>query len=464
MIKNTSEVIELVVKNDMCIGCGLCVYKCSSKALEIKMNDFGFLEPELVGECNCNGECISVCPSNPKPAKEVRTENEIAEIFFTEDQKHHPKIGKYIETYTGYSEKHRLTSSSGGIATYILSALLEKGIINHVISVKDNDENNDKHYEYVVSSSSADLLKSAKTRYYPVSLSKAISMVDSLEGNVAIVGVACFIKGIRLAQHSDPQLKIKIPFLVGIICGGVKSSFYTEYLSNRVGVKTCEKPQFRIKDYKSSASDYSFGCFDKGSTKLESIKMKEVGDMWGTGLFKSNACDFCDDVTTELADISVGDAWMEPFSEDGKGTNVIVTRSYLADQILKDGSVNGDIIIEKLSLEKFLSSQRGSYNHRHTGLSHRVKKATEKGLLVPPKRFDNIKTTFDFRLVQNYRMKVRRMSLLYWKNSDSLLAYDTLMKKSLLKLRVATKFYHYKRNLFSKGLMKKIIIKYFKNE
>ncbi len=87
--------------------------------------------------------------------------------------------------------------------------------------------------------------------------------------------------------------------------------------------------------------------------------------MWVTGLFKANACDFCDDVTTELADISLGDAWLEPFNKDGKGTNVIVTRSELADEIIREGMKNDELSVEPLSLQRFLSSQQGSFNHRH---------------------------------------------------------------------------------------------------
>lgn len=51
--------------------------------------------------------------------------------------------------------------------------------------------------------------------------------------------------------------------------------------------------------------------------------MRNLGDMWGTGLFKLNACDFYDDVTTELADISLGDAWLKPYDSDGAGNNII---------------------------------------------------------------------------------------------------------------------------------------------
>ena len=35
-----------------------------------------------------------------------------------------------------------------------------------------------------------------------------------------------------------------------------------------------------------------------------------------------------DDVVTETADISFGDAWVEPYSSGGRGTNVIIVRQW----------------------------------------------------------------------------------------------------------------------------------------
>ncbi|WP_150299123.1 Coenzyme F420 hydrogenase/dehydrogenase, beta subunit C-terminal domain [Pseudomonas profundi] len=46
--------------------------------------------------------------------------------------------------------------------------------------------------------------------------------------------------------------------------------------------------------------------------------MKEIGDIYGEGPFKENACNFCEDVTIELADISLGDASLQPYSQDGQ--------------------------------------------------------------------------------------------------------------------------------------------------
>lgn len=446
------KVIDLVVNNDLCIGCGLCTYKCPNKALEMQWNEHGFLVPALSGTCSSDGACLTVCPFNPYPEKEVETENELANIFLNNTILSHPQIGKYQGIYAGYAEEFRLTSSSGGIATFVFTDLLERGIVNHIFSVKESSTPG-LHYEYAISQNRQELLAASKTRYYPVTLSTVFSKIDDLEGKVAIVGVACFIKAIRLAQQSDPLLKEKIPFLVGIICGGVKSKFFTEYLSDKAGVpkELCSNPEFRIKDLNSTAGDYSFGCFSNKDNQEKTIKMRTVGDMWGTGLFKANACDFCDDVTTELADISLGDAWMEPFLKDGKGTNVVVTRSITAEKIIQEGIKSQKLNLEKLTLDRFISSQQGSFNHRHTGLPYRISLASLKGRLIPPKRFYNDKSlTVYFKPVQFCRMYIRKKSLVIWKNTLNASLFDKKMKKRLTILFMLTNLYHYKKSLVNK--------------
>lgn len=175
--------------------------------------------------------------------------------------------------------------------------------------------------------------------------------------------------------------------------------------------------------------------------------MRTVGNMWGTGLFKANACDFCDDVTTELADISLGDAWLAPYNQDGRGANVIVTRSDLADKIIHESIAEGKTTIASLPIEKFLASQQGSFNHRQKGLSYRIKQAHKKKTPIPPKRFDNEKVTIDFKVVQKLRRVTRKKSLEVWKHEKNSNAFDAKLKKSLNHLKFVTRMYHYRRNI-----------------
>lgn len=437
-------VITEVVNNDLCIGCGVCVDACPSKALDITWNDYGFLTATTnSNDCNGEGTCIKVCPFNPAPAAQHKDEDKIAEIFLQNTSKHHPKIGRYEGIYAGYSKKYRATSSSGGIATYIYDRLFTKGLIDHVVTV---GESSDKgvHYAYRVISSKDQLLSTSKTRYHPVTLAHSLESIRSLKGNVAISGVACFIKAVRLAQANDPVLKEKITFLTGIICGGVKSRFFTEYLASRAGAEQnhFSNPEYRVKDPYSTASDYGFSCESKAPEQTHFIKMREVGDMWGSGLFKANACDYCDDVTTELADVSLGDAWLEPYSSDGQGHNVIVARSPLVTQILLEGESLGDIDLEVLSLDKFLASQQGSFNHRHDGLAYRSELAKKAEIIIPPKRHDTARLPFYLKLVQLARRSSRSSSLRVWKAHPEATQFDKNMKSVMLRLRFITKSSH----------------------
>jgi coenzyme F420-reducing hydrogenase beta subunit len=448
------NVVNTVVKNNLCVGCGMCTYKNEDK-LEMIWNDEGFLVPQFKINENLELENdLEVCPFNPIPEKQIETENEIADIFLKDTKNHHPKIGRYNNLYVGYANEFRKTSSSGGIATFVFTALLESGQVDHVISVKESANN---HYEYSISSTVEDLLRSSKTKYYPVTLATILSEINKLNGKVAVAGVACFIKSLRLAQYHHPELKEKITFLVGIICGGIKSSFFAEYLASKTGVSKDNfiNPQFRIKDDKSNASDYSYSCVDKTTKTEKQIKMKTVGDMWGTGLFKANACDFCDDVTTELADISLGDAWLQPYVNDGKGTSVVVTRSKISDDLIQQAIQKNEVRLENLSLEKFLDSQRGSFNHRQIALPYRINVAKKKGQLVPPKRFiTNKKLPVYLKIIQVLRMKTRAKSLAVWKDQPNATSFDEQMFKSLRNLKIMTKVNHKGRAIFNKLINK----------
>ncbi len=55
----SSAVIEEIVKNDMCIGCGICVASCDSRFLSMTYDDkIGIQIPELKSDCDKDNNCI----------------------------------------------------------------------------------------------------------------------------------------------------------------------------------------------------------------------------------------------------------------------------------------------------------------------------------------------------------------------------------------------------------------------
>jgi coenzyme F420 hydrogenase subunit beta len=432
-----------IVYSDLCIGCGACT-ALNPKGLEMVWNEYGFLVPQKKTEYEYRSE-EKVCPFNIFPEKEVRTEDELANLFLNTSNRYDKEVGKFINTYVGYSNKFRMTSSSGGIATYVAEQLLEKKIVDAVAMVSATEDALNR-FQFKLITDPNEIRKGSKTKYYPVSYSDVLKQIRIFDGRVAISGVGCFIKAIRLLQYYDPVFKDKIAFTIGIICGGIKSSFFSDYLAQKSGCKgNYRYPEFRVKSNNGNALDYSYSCIDNSTNETNVLRMKTVGDMWGTGYFKANACDFCDDVTTELADISLGDAWLPEYQKDDNGHNVIVTRSEIADEIIRNGIENGDLSVETLCLDRFLRSQRGSFNHRHKGLKYRVDRAKRKGFLVPPKRHANKKIGFLFKNVQRKRLQARSKSLSIWKDERNAVSFDDKCNKYRKSLKIATELYHIDR-------------------
>lgn len=426
-----------IVGNDLCTGCGACMSEIDKPNTSMQWDEFGFIIP--TGNLGVSS-AVKVCPFNISPEPEVKDEDAIADIFLKDAINIDPQIGHYNNSYVGFAKEYRESSSSGGIATYVFEQLLVERIVDNLFIVKSINGS----YAYQFFNKAEQIKQISKTRYIPVTLEKLFTEIDNIEGRIAVSGIACFIKAIRLKQYYCPGLVDKIPFLVGIICGGIKSRFFSDYLASSAGIDgVYHKQEYRIKDINSTASDYSFGAYSKGND-FYTMKMSQVGDMWGSGLFKANACDFCDDVTTELADISLGDAWLKPYNSDGKGTSIIITRSSLAENLVAEGIKNGELKLDKLPLSELKKSQQGSFNHRHTGLKYRIKSKKREGIRTPTKRerFLANNLPFGFKKVQRQRMKLRQLSLNVWAATKSAEQFNLTIKAEKDKLIKYTRRYH----------------------
>lgn len=419
----------------LCTGCGVCVSE-SNGGLEMAWDEDGFWKPRLTGAAN-TASASRVCPFNPEPAPKVRDEDAIGRIVHATAPQHHLRGGRFENTYIGYSNAYRPGASSGGVATYVFDQLLRRKDIARLFVVQGDAEGG---YSYRAFEAGQDINAISKTRYFPVTLERLFEMIEQTDGRVGVSGVACFIKALRLKQHYNPEFKERIGFLVGIICGGLKSRFYTDFLAGSAGIAgTYKHAQYRVKNPEGEASDYSFSAEDdQGETRQ--VRMRRLGDMWGSGLFKNKACDFCTDVLTELADISLGDAWIPEYNRDGMGNSVVVTRSKLADQIIRDGIEAGELTMIEAPMDLIVRSQSGGVNHKLNALKfRRWFSANFTALPIPACRTRLEKEVGAAEmLVQVLRERVRSNSLRFWRESTDLRSFNRRMRASRDRLGATT--------------------------
>lgn len=369
--------IEQVIEQGFCVGCGGCK-AASQSTYNIEMSEQGFYKSTFTKQLDSNEKSVAdkLCPFSD----ESEDEDVLGKNLF-EGHKYHKEIGYYSSIYTGYvnSDSKRIDSSSGGLTSWFSEKLLEKGLIDSIVHVGQVDS----MFEYKISKSLAELTdkKNKKSRYYPVSYSHLIDYIINTNDRILFIGIPCFVKSIRLLQKQYELSNIK--FVFSLLCGHMKSSAFSEYLSWQIGIKPAnlKSIDFRVKKEGHKASDYFIESKSVNDDTSTGRNFSLYGSDWGQGFFKHKACDYCDDIAGELADMSFGDAWLPECIDDYLGTNIVISRNKILDDILDE--FKQELTFKTASVEDFIESQAGNFRHRRTGLKVRIEQSTS---WIPKKR------------------------------------------------------------------------------
>ncbi len=398
--KNPRNVTEIIVPNDLCIGCGLCAAICPPQVLKMEFNAYGeYIPIEFREGClpKCD-LCLQTCPF----WDQADNEDTLAEKAFAAAPEiaHTNETGYYLGAFAGYSRsrEQRANGASGGLATWFLKTLLEQNIVDRVITVKPNHDP-EKLFQFTIWENPQDLARSAQSVYYPVEMSEVIHEVLQSEARYAIVGLPCFLKAIRLAMRRNRRLRKRVVCLIGLVCGQTKSRFFAEYLCATSGgdPKQLERVRFRVKDEtEHSAENFRFTFAyqpDSGTQETSLSWFGKPSTAWGQGWFKPNACNYCDDVFAEVADIAFMDAWLDRYSQDNRGTNLVLIRKSEFKSIFEQGEQKGEIFIEDVPIDDVIQSQRPVIRFKRQDLAERLGYSQRYNLPVPTKRVGPTKVT-----------------------------------------------------------------------
>lgn len=373
-----------VIENDVCVGCGACSV-ATRGAIQVRRGRYGAFVAELAQAGDAVLEKASrVCPF----AHEAANEDAIAERVIADAPFADPRVGKYTAIHAGRvsSDDYLNDSSSGGMTSWLVGKLLEGGHVDGVIHVGSGE--NDL-FAYAVSCSMAEVRGKRKSAYYSTSFADAIETIRGDGRRYALVGVPCFVKAARLVCLDDPALDAQLRYFVGLVCGHLKSAAFAEFLAWQCGVVPDEVKavDFRVKAPGRDAGRYDFGVLRKDSDDWITRPTYTLqGGNWGHGMFQLNACNYCDDIFAETADVVFGDAWLPEYRADWRGTNIVLTRNATIERILADGRASGEIVLDALSADRAADSQGGNFRHRREGLAVRLADDLRDGRWVPLKR------------------------------------------------------------------------------
>lgn len=366
-----------------CVGCGACAYL--DPAFNIVKNIDGCYQASAQGSI-ANEEAVnSACPF----ASSINEDVLGGELFSKQAGIHHDQyLGYWLNAYVGYASADgwRSRGSSGGMVSWLASKMLEDGLVDAVIHVKDGPDP-EHMYTYQVSHNVDELKTGAKSKYYPIEMSEVLSYVREHDGKYLFIGIPCFVKAIRLLRRQDEVLNKRIRYCIGLVCGHLKSDFFakSEAWESGVPLDDIARVDFRHKTPGSPASDYAV---EVRRTSGEEPVIKRTAELsttnWGLGYFKYNACDYCDDVLAETADVTFGDAWIPKYVNDGEGCNVIVVRNQDVQDLFDRH--RDELVLHDSDSAEVYQSQAGGFRHRRQGLACRLYVHKQRGEWTPTKR------------------------------------------------------------------------------
>ncbi len=355
--------IAAIVRDDLCVGCGVCFVSCDKAAIKIVKNDRrGRYQPEInTKKCHLCGDCLRICPGKYVDLKSLSSM--YCDAGLTGDI-----LGSVTNCYFSHSNNKsiRYHSSSGGLVTTLLIYALEKGIIDGALVTSMGEENPFEPKSYIALSKDT-ILSAYGSKYCPTSIGVALNEIKSMKGKFAIVCLPCQMHAVRKLENECPELKDKLVLHLGLFCGHNNTFLAINYFLRKNKIAPYDVKRFIFRD---EGWPGELIIELKNGDKRNFLRVRNETSILRKTLFSYTfhrdfympRCLLCPDLTCELADISFGDAWNEKFlGVDTIGRSIVITRNKKSEEILSESHNDGCVTLEKIGTSIVKKSQKPQY-------------------------------------------------------------------------------------------------------
>jgi glutamate synthase (NADPH/NADH) small chain len=290
-IKGIFPRATVIKESNLCCGCGLCVSICPVNAISYAEDTFDIDENLCI---NC-GLCYLCCPRSFFPdSLKILDSNHDSNIKYLKQFNYY----RNIFTAQTTDERIRPFAQDGGVVSTIIKTAFQEDIIDAALAVTVGDE--PLKPLPILIKSEEDLLKTAGTKYANTPLLKIFNEAKQFE-RIAVVGTPCILKALKKISFYP----LNKPFFDNIV---LKIGLFCMESFNYEQIVELLKNEFRIFPSEVKKMDINKGKFivyDQNS-RISKVPIKKIKKYGRFGCF------FCDDLTSEHADLSVGSIGSDP--------------------------------------------------------------------------------------------------------------------------------------------------------
>lgn len=334
--------IQHVSDSFMCSNCGACKVICPKETIDFKWSSMGRMSAQVSDKCVDCGICTKVCPSL----------NNAAACF--EDQ----YVGSIEALYTGRAVDDKIfrNAQSGGAVTAVLSYLLKNKKIDCAVVCKMTAGKTPVVQSTIITDVK-DLGQTQKSCYTPVDMLSILKYTKDYE-SVAFVGLPCHMQGLTLLKKSSKRFH-NVKYKLGLICdrtlcASIQDLFVARYTSQ------FSKKNIKIDWRRKCLNNKSF-CYKSAPIVVYSDKdectVPNSVRFYLKEPFTSPRCRVCSDKINVMADLVFGDPWRMENIDWVKGESVIIARSSLGNNLLREMQANGVLQLVKRKNGEIINGQ-----------------------------------------------------------------------------------------------------------
>jgi coenzyme F420 hydrogenase subunit beta len=319
------EPVSIVFKSGACCQCGWCSSVCPVNAITVTADSLE-VDEEICMKC---GLCFSVCPRSFSIDQAYSAiSKSTANLNFSE------AMGAYINAYTATTTNDEIKNvrQDGGIVTSICEYLLVHNIVDAVIAVQHSKDL--WRPEPIIVDDVKDLYKTGGTKY---ANSPSLTIIEKAKNyeRIAVVGVPCMVKALfkgNLFPNGLPFFK-NIKYTIGLFC--MEAFSYDNIIQ-------LAKDKFSQDINNLTKMNIDSGKFIINLKNGEemAVELKEVQS------YARDNCHFCEDLTSDYADISVGSIGSKA------GYSSVITRSQKGDELFSEIIESGLVETQNLKETK----------------------------------------------------------------------------------------------------------------
>jgi coenzyme F420 hydrogenase subunit beta len=334
------------IDSRVCTQCGACVSICPLESIAANARGVS-----LQGECIECGLCYDYCPGR--------------ETDFTALSERHlgsapkdPLLGHHrrVSVAQAVSAEVRERGSSGGAVTALLLHLLETDEIQGALGVT-NDSERPWEPRPALLIEREEIMAAAQSKYRVVSLAATLRAARRQPGAFAVVGLPCHVHGLRRLQRVG-SYRAKFPLAIGLFCGFNLLPDATDHLIAKAGLN-----KQQVVDLQYRGGPWPGGLLVR-TTDGQQRFIPKHSYAYVNLAYSPRRCLTCPDLTNELADIAVGDCWLEEYSG---GWSTVICRSIQGEQVLRAAEEAAVLRVEDISREDLLRSHGHLFVYKKEG-------------------------------------------------------------------------------------------------